>query len=65
MDRFLVSVDWEDHFQTPFCLEDLPRLIFNHLPIICLVMGSLLSGPRLFEVMWLMHPDFTELVKSW
>ena len=53
LDRFLVSQDWEGHFNG-VVQNTLPRLMSNHFPIF-LDGGGVRSGPISFrfENMWL------------
>ena len=65
LDRFLISDQWEDHFSvvTQYAL---PRLVFNHNPIVLKVGGfSLGKSPFRFESMWLKIEGFKDLVRSW
>ena len=65
MDRFFVSLDWEEHF--PGSLQTrLPRPISDHFPI-TLEKGKLEKGnvSFRFENMWLKVEGFSHLVKKW
>ena len=65
LDRFLVSVDWEELFSYMF-QKRLPRLISNHFPI-CLETTRLERGrtPFKFENMWLKFEEFSDIIKEW
>ena len=65
LDRFLISVDWEDQF--PDAIQRrLPRPLSDHFPI-CLEKGSFQRGriPFKFENMWLQVEGFGDLIKRW
>jgi len=64
IDRFLFSVDWEDHFQGVHQVI-LPKITSVHFPFLLLV-GEVFIGrrPFKFENMWLEVDGFCDLVKS-
>jgi hypothetical protein len=65
IDRFLVSLDWEEHF--PDLLQcRLPRPLSNHFPIL-LDSKGLSSGSHSFkfENMWPKAEGFADMVKLW
>jgi len=65
IDRFLVSLEWEERF--PEVIQKrLPRLLSDHFPLL-LDCGAPREGNKYFkfENMWLKHEGFVELVKNW
>jgi hypothetical protein len=65
LDRFLVSIDWEDQF-SHLVQKALPRFVSDHCPIL-LDSGTYIRGKLYFkfENMWLRHEDFTGNVRQW
>ncbi|CAL5401981.1 unnamed protein product [Camellia sinensis] len=65
IDRFLVTMGWEEHFSEVVQLR-LPRPVSDHWPIL-LDSGGIRHGPTLFrfENMWLQHEGFLDLVRGW
>lgn len=65
LDRFLVSSDWEDLFSL-LEASALPHLGSDHTPLL-LSGGALRQGskPFRFQLMWLLHPGFKDLVVDW
>ena len=64
IDRFLLSVEWEDHFQGVHQVP-LPKITSNHFPILLRVREvSRGRRPFKFENMWLEVDGFSDLVKS-
>ncbi|RVW89101.1 putative ribonuclease H protein [Vitis vinifera] len=65
LDRFLVSEDWEGHFNG-VVQSTLPRPVSNHFPIL-LDGGGVRRGlvPFRFENMWLKEEGFKDLLKGW
>ena len=65
IDRFLYSMDWEDHFPS-IHQKHLPRLLFDHY-LIMLKCGDFSRGrrPFRFENMWLRSDGFVNQVKEW
>ena len=63
IDRFLLSVEWEDHFQG-FHQVTLPKIISDHFPILLRV-GEVSRGrrPFKFDNMWLEADGFDDLLK--
>ena len=64
IDRFLFSVEWEDHFRG-FRQVTLPKITSDRFPIL-LRIGEVSIGrrPFKFENMWLEVDGFCDLVKS-
>ena len=64
IDRFLFSVEWEDHFQGVHQVI-LLKITSDHLPILLRV-GEVSRGRHPFkcENMWLEVDGFSDLVKS-
>ncbi|RVW93092.1 Transposon TX1 uncharacterized 149 kDa protein [Vitis vinifera] len=65
IDRFLISEDWEAHFQG--CIQGvLARPVSDHSPII-LDGGGMRKGPTpfRFENMWLKEEGFKEVLRKW
>ncbi|WKA06292.1 hypothetical protein VitviT2T_024196 [Vitis vinifera] len=65
LDRFLVSEDWESHFNG-VVQSTLPRPVSDHFPIL-LDGGGVRRGPVpfRFENMWLKEEGFKDLLKGW
>jgi len=65
LDRFLVSVEWEEKFPD-LIQKRLPRLLSDHFPI-CLVAAELERGksPFRFENMWLAADGFSDIIEEW
>lgn len=67
LDRFLISVEWNEIFD-PVFVHALPRVGSDHIPIMTKG-GEILTHLGLllfkFQNMWLLHPGFVELVKGW
>ena len=65
LDRFLVSEDWEGHFNG-VVQSTLPRPVSDHFPIL-LDGGGVRRGPVpfRFENMWLKEEGFKDLLKGW
>ena len=65
LDRFLISLEWEDHFIEAI-QKRLPQPLSDHFPI-CLENGSFQRGrvPFKFENMWLEVEGFRDLIKRW
>jgi hypothetical protein len=65
LDRFLVSIDWEDQF-SHLAQKALPRFVSDHFPI-SLDSGTYIRGKSYFkfENMWLCHKAFTGNVSQW
>ncbi|RVW91467.1 hypothetical protein CK203_038548 [Vitis vinifera] len=65
LDRFLVSEDWEGHFNG-VVQSTLPRPVSDHFPIL-LDGGGVRRGsvPFRFENMWLKEEGFKDLLKGW
>ena len=65
LDRFLLSVDWEEKFPS-ICQCQLSRSLLDHFPIL-LKGGNLQGGKKSFrfENMWLKDEGFVERVYSW
>lgn len=65
LDCFLVSKDWECHFNG-VVQSILPRPVFDHFPIL-LNGGRVGKGPTPFHFknMWLKEEGFEELLKIW
>ena len=63
IDRFLVSIDWEDQF-SHLVQKALPRFVSDHCPI-SLDSGTYIRGKSYFkfENMWLRHEAFTRNVR--
>lgn len=69
IDRFLVSLDWDEHFADAIqsaVQPALPRVLSDHKPIL-LKCGGVRRGrsPFRFENMWLKSEGFVEQVKAW
>lgn len=65
LDRFLISVGWEDLF-SPIKAPTLSRLGSDHMPLV-LQCGVARSGltPLRFQAMWLLKPGFLDQVSEW
>jgi hypothetical protein len=65
IDRFLISLSWEDHY--PAMLQKrLPCVCSDHFPLL-LECGDSRGGRKYFkfENMWLKYEGFVDKVKSW
>ena len=65
IDRALVSLDWEEHFEN-VSQRVLPRVLSNHCPL--LLEASVVQRGRSafkFENMWLKAEVFVDKVKQW
>ena len=65
LDKFLVTADWESKF-SKVVQRCLLRNIFYHFPIL-LDSDGIRTGPSPFpfELMWLKHEGFKEILKGW
>ena len=65
LDRFMVSVDWEEFFPD-MIQKRLPRPLYDRFPI-CLKTSVLERGksPFRFQNMWLEFEAFSNLIKEW
>jgi len=65
IDRFLLSIEWEEYFPE-VSQRCLPRLLSDHYPLLldCGV-GRQSRGSFKFENMWLQAEGFEEQVKRW
>ena len=63
LDRFLISLEWEDHFIDAI-QKRLPQPLSDHFPV-CFENGSFQRGrvPFKFENMWLEVEGFRDLIK--
>ena len=65
LDRFLVSPDWESQCNKVI-QRRLPRPVSDHFPIMLDSEGVRLGlTPFRFELMWLKHEGFKEILKGW
>ncbi|RVW36959.1 Transposon TX1 uncharacterized 149 kDa protein [Vitis vinifera] len=65
LDRFLISEDWENHFNGAIQCS-LPRPVSDHFPILLDGGGTRRDPiPFRFENMWLKEERFKELLKGW
>jgi endonuclease/exonuclease/phosphatase family metal-dependent hydrolase len=64
IDRFLFSLDWNDHFPN-ISQKRLPRILSDHFPIL-LECGAILRSARpfCFKNIWLKADGFVEKVKG-
>ena len=65
IDRFLLSLDWEDHFPS-IIQRRMPRLMSDHF-LILLECGQLQKcrRPFRFEKMWFKANGFVDKVRQW
>jgi len=65
INRFLISLEWEERFPE-VTQRRLPRLLFDHFPLL-LDCGAPRGGSRYFKFgnMWLKSDGFVDQVKSW
>jgi hypothetical protein len=65
IDRFLLSLKWEEHFPD-VSQKPLPRILSDHFPL-SLDCGAPRGGSWYFkfENMWLTSEGFVEQVKTW
>ena len=62
LDRFLISDVWDDTFPLSAC-KALPNTLSDHTPISLHTSSNLRRANRFhFEIMWLKHCDFPEIV---
>ena len=65
IDRFLFSVEWEDHFQGAHQVT-LPNITSNHVQILLHVGDvSFVKRPFRSENVWLEAEEFSHFVKTW
>ena len=65
LDRFLVTADWESHYNK-VTQRRLPRPVSDHFPIL-LDSDRVRTGPVpfRFELMWLKYEGFKDILKGW
>lgn len=65
LDRFLISMDWEDHYPH-FFQEAFSKLVSNHWPIIFNTDSQNFGLKQFkFENMWVLHPQYHSNIAIW
>ena len=66
IDRALVSLDWEKHFEN-ISQRVLPHVISDHCPLFLLEAGVVRQGHSAFKIenMWLQAEGFVDRVQQW